>query len=93
MTTADALATALRAIPDIIIEWRSFPDRSKPVTIEDLCAAILAAEPRLHLDPAGAVSVDEHKPGDPHQYRITCSICGERGTIRLTVDPEKSEPS
>ncbi len=30
----------------------------------------------------------EHKPGDPHQYRLTCEVCGDRGTIRLTVDPE-----
>jgi hypothetical protein len=29
-----------------------------------------------------------HKPGDSHRYRITCEVCGERGTIRLTVDPE-----
>ena len=30
----------------------------------------------------------KHEPGDPHQYRITCVVCGEQGTIRLTVDPE-----
>jgi hypothetical protein len=31
----------------------------------------------------------EHSsPGDPHHYRITCTVCGEQGTIRLTVDPQ-----
>jgi hypothetical protein len=30
---------------------------------------------------------EQHKPGDPHQYRLTCEVCGESGTIRLTIDP------
>lgn len=34
----------------------------------------------------------KHKPGDPHQYEIACVVCGERGTLRLTVDPETAAP-
>ena len=33
----------------------------------------------------------KHEPGDPHQYKITCTVCGESGTVRITVDPETSE--
>jgi hypothetical protein len=44
IVTADSLATALRSIPDINVEWYAFPQRhSRAVTIEELCAAILAA--------------------------------------------------
>jgi hypothetical protein len=32
-----------------------------------------------------------HEPGDSHVYRIECSICGEPGMVRLTVDPERSD--
>ena len=35
-----------------------------------------------------APSPSEHKRGETHRYRITCEVCGESGTIRLTVDPE-----
>jgi hypothetical protein len=31
---------------------------------------------------------DAHKPGDPHQYKLICEVCGEHGTIRVSVDPE-----
>jgi hypothetical protein len=36
----------------------------------------------------GHEAAGEHNPGDHHQYQITCEICGIRGTIRLSVDPE-----
>lgn len=31
-----------------------------------------------------------HKPGDPHLYRIECEVCGQRGTVRLSVEPQAS---
>lgn len=31
-----------------------------------------------------------HVSGDNHRYRIECSVCGERGMIRISVDPEKA---
>lgn len=52
-----------------------------PIT-ESVYAEAEAAERALR-GPAG-----EHAPGDPHQYRITCKVCGERGTIRLSIEPE-----
>lgn len=47
--------------------------------VKEAHAAILDAYP------------DGHKPGDQHRYLIECSVCGERGTIRLSVDPQAAE--
>jgi hypothetical protein len=30
----------------------------------------------------------EHRPGDPHEYDIRCTVCGEPGVVRLTIDPQ-----
>lgn len=30
-----------------------------------------------------------HQPGEPHRYAITCRDCGQSGTVRLTVEPER----
>ena len=41
---------------------------------------------------AEAVPVAEsHKPGEAHRYRIECEVCGERGTVRLSVEPQVVE--
>ncbi len=29
-----------------------------------------------------------HEPGESHRYDLRCSVCGERGLIRVTIDPE-----
>jgi hypothetical protein len=31
---------------------------------------------------------ESHKPGDPHQYRTECHICGERGYLHLSLEPQ-----
>jgi hypothetical protein len=33
---------------------------------------------------------DPHKPGDNHDYRIECVVCGERGVLQLSVEPQRS---
>ena len=33
-----------------------------------------------------------HEPGDSHRYALECSVCGEHGLIRVTIDPERAEP-
>lgn len=30
----------------------------------------------------------QHEPGDLHRYRIECEVCGQQGTIRLSIDPD-----
>lgn len=30
----------------------------------------------------------EHTEGEPHEYRITCRVCGEQGTVRLSIEPQ-----
>jgi hypothetical protein len=32
-----------------------------------------------------------HQLGEPHEYEITCRVCGQVGVLRLTVDPETAE--
>jgi hypothetical protein len=31
-----------------------------------------------------------HESGETHRYRIECEVCGQRGTVRLSVEPERS---
>jgi hypothetical protein len=31
--------------------------------------------------------VQRHEVGDPHLYQIVCVVCGQRGVLRLSVDP------
>jgi hypothetical protein len=30
----------------------------------------------------------DHEPGAPHQYEIICKVCGVRGMVRLSIDPQ-----
>jgi hypothetical protein len=30
---------------------------------------------------------EPHQPGEPHDYRLTCAVCGEKGTVRVSVEP------
>lgn len=29
-----------------------------------------------------------HKPGESHAYRIECEVCGQRGTVNLSIEPQ-----
>lgn len=31
--------------------------------------------------------MSEHQPGDNHQYHIGCTICGEPGTVQISILP------
>ena len=33
-----------------------------------------------------------HKPGEAHRYRIECEVCGQRGQIKISVEPQYPEP-
>jgi hypothetical protein len=30
----------------------------------------------------------DHKPGEPHEYSVTCMVCGQNGTVRLSIEPQ-----
>lgn len=58
-------------------------------------------DPVTHEDPAYARGWNDalefirkvpgtHKPGDHHEYRIECSICGQRGQVQLSVEPQRA---
>lgn len=32
--------------------------------------------------------IPAHKPGDPHEYRVQCKVCGEYGTVQLSILPQ-----
>jgi len=34
---------------------------------------------------------DGHKPGDFHRYITECTICGQPGTIRLSLEPQVAD--
>ena len=36
--------------------------------------------------------MSEHAPGDPHRYRIECEVCGQRGMVRISIDPQYPPP-
>ena len=33
-----------------------------------------------------------HKPGEHHDYSLTCKVCGQPGLIRVSIDPERANP-
>ena len=35
-----------------------------------------------------AVDAPAHRPGDPHTYRAACTVCGQEGTVRVTLEPQ-----
>jgi hypothetical protein len=35
--------------------------------------------------PPGALA---HGDGEPHRYRIECEVCGQRGTVNLSIEPQ-----
>jgi hypothetical protein len=41
----------------------------------------------LHADAPGPLDA-AHKPGGPHEYALSCKVCGEPGTVRLSIDPQ-----
>lgn len=45
----------------------------------------------MSAEHVGEPPAPEHAPGDPHAYVITCTVCGQPGTLRFTVDPERVE--
>ncbi len=50
----------------------------------------LTRDAKFGQDAAQPAPPEAHEPGDNHQYEIACKVCGERGVIRLTVDPERA---
>jgi len=32
--------------------------------------------------------IDEHEPGDSHRYRVVCEVCGQRGQVVVSVEPQ-----
>jgi len=44
-------------------------------------------EYHVHLVDGGIRTGSTHQAGDPHEYEITCKVCGQHGQVRLSVDP------
>ncbi len=36
--------------------------------------------------------MEGHAYGEAHRYAIVCDVCGEHGTVVLTIEPRTSEP-
>lgn len=78
--------------------WRAtlrsgMPPELTVTDIEDLAAEYdyLASEPSRpspqDRQRENAPVREEHRPGDPHEYAIRCVVCGEAGTVRLSIEP------
>jgi hypothetical protein len=48
---------------------------------------VLAIEAEAALPAAPAL----HQPGDHHDYRTECSVCGQRGMVTLSLEPQRYE--
>lgn len=35
----------------------------------------------------------KHELGQPHRYRIECEVCGHRGHLQLSVEPQSANPA
>lgn len=52
--------------------------------IGDILAALAAAPA------APERGLDAHEPGANHRYRIECEVCGQRGTVNLSIEPQRA---
>ena len=34
----------------------------------------------------------QHRPGEAHQYDLTCRVCGQKGTVTVAVEPQYVAP-
>ena len=64
-------------------EWAGDFDAGKLMDARDRLRAALAASD------AGSVPASAHKPGDHHDYRIECELCGQRGEVQLSIEPQR----
>lgn len=67
-------------VREAMLELQVRRGRLSKVTVDDV-ERVLSAVDHLGIEP--------HKPGENHQYRLKCEICGQPGVIRVTVDPER----
>jgi hypothetical protein len=40
-----------------------------------------------------AQKTKSHEPGEPHQYDLTCRLCGQKGTVSVAVEPQYAPPA
>lgn len=71
--------------PSLDGEWFVDFDEYEEFVPKELYVA-LAAQPAPPLT---------HEPGESHRYRVECEVCGQPGTVQLSVEPQRaalSEP-
>ncbi len=52
----------------------------------DLRASILTIEREAEARPN-----DQHEQAEPHRYRLECSVCGQLGQVRVSIDPQNAQ--
>jgi len=53
------------------------------------CKCGLRAEIAARAAPQADEGLREHEPGESHHYGpLVCSVCGQQGTIRLSIEPQ-----
>jgi hypothetical protein len=79
----------IRAIHSVAKRHRIVKDEPPPLSLMRIFG-YSAAPDEMDAEIAHAYATEAksaHEPGEPHRYQIECP-CGQRGTIRLSVDPE-----
>jgi len=73
-----------------VSDWKAYTVIGTNVVID--CGTVeeaIAYMDRLHATPA---PLDGHQtPGEFHDYRVACSVCGEPGFLHVSWRPEKFE--
>lgn len=44
-------------------------------------------------DPVTTPRSEKHQPGEAHQYDLTCRVCGQNGTVSVSVEPQYAAPT
>lgn len=78
MTDAEGIAAR---IEEISAEFRLDREQSNEAdALQRLARAFALAAP---------LGSELHQPGDSHRYRVECSICGQRGVVNLSLEPQR----
>lgn len=68
--------------------------RHAPSAVECRCGVRLVwddmdrATHNAWLQALDAAQPEKHEPGESHRYQIECSVCGQRGQVQLSVEPQ-----
>jgi hypothetical protein len=63
--------------------------RARRLSWREASRSIIAEAEAAGVTPDGE---SLHRPGDSHEYHLECAVCGQRGQVNLSIEPQVVEP-